>query len=122
MNARERMQLHQDKVLTPDWGRYMGNNHHTVPHPYIFGGGGVSFTKFIGKPLSDNLWEMLLIRLGVKHIQIFKPRDGRWCIGPSPRGIDIDLDEDGNVKEMYFVNDNRPLSKKDNNGNELSPL
>lgn len=85
-----------------NWEPYFGNNHKHIDRPTIMAMGMVSFTKHIGKPLTQDLWEDLVHRLEISDLRIYKPNEASWTDGRSCGACDVYLDDFGNVTEILF--------------------
>ena len=96
------MPFRQDEIPPADWNRFRGCNHQEFPQINYKRGAGFSFSDFIGKPLSDRLWNVL--------VEVVKPR-GLWIIGPNKSQWCIDCDVIIDVSELDEVTDIRFSSR-----------
>lgn len=92
-----------DWKVPPRWDLFYGNNHNFIANHYGSNGGGVSFIKHIGQPLTDALWTDLLYRMHVERLRIYRPRESRWMDGLGDGACVISLDENDLVKDIYLV-------------------
>lgn len=87
--------------LQPDWDRYRGNHHNTVPDPGIIRGGMVSFAAHVGKPLSPRLWEDLIFRLRGFRLRVYRDTDERWT--DAWTNCDVTVDENDVVLDIRYA-------------------
>lgn len=83
-----------------DWNRFRGNNHERLETSWR-NHGSVSFTRHIGKPLSEDLWVDLVHRLCVKSLRIYKNQE-EWTDGVSSCAR-VYLDANDNVTEISYT-------------------
>lgn len=82
-----------------DWTPFMGNNCEHL-EPRIWAGGGVSFARHLGKPLSLGLWDDIMFRLTPSSLRIYRPQDAAWTDGAMGRRVIVLLDENDNVADI----------------------
>lgn len=87
---------------TPNWDKFRGNNHEKIELPEIHCGGSFDFSKHLGKPLSNELWEDLFHRLLISGLCIYKYYDSEWTCGWPEGHCIINLDEKENVSRIRF--------------------
>lgn len=85
-----------------NWEPYRGNNFEMMPRATVRMGGGVSFKRHLGKPLSQTLWEDLLYRLHINGLCVYGDNDPQWTIGWAAGHCCITLDQDNNVWDINF--------------------
>lgn len=81
---------------------HVGNNHLRLPAPKWKRGGGVSFTRHINKPLSNELWEDLVDRMHIMGMNIVCHNCSEWTIGRGDGWVSIYLNEDYTVNDIYY--------------------
>ena len=59
------------------WAYFMGDNHNTIYCAWRKGG-SISFARHLGKPLSQELWDDLIFRLGISKLRVYKHNQGGW--------------------------------------------
>lgn len=79
---------------------YFGNHHEGIARCKWQYGGGVSFKRHIGRPLSEALWEDLHERLMMTRLLVYRHDDSRWCMGWGAGTAIVDLDEAGLVADI----------------------
>jgi hypothetical protein len=94
--------LHE-MIKTPNWGSFYGYNMIKIPDFEMSAGGGVSFSQHLNKELSAELWEDLLLRLQVRHIQVYRYNDAIPCVAMLPNSVQINLDENNRVKDIRYT-------------------
>lgn len=104
--AKEAEPQHYEKFLP-----YMGNHHTYLPRKT--GGYVACYTsysrlgRYIGYPLTEELWEWLVDRFLVHHISVIRHTDGGvWTIGRTGRTATIWLGDDGLVSDIDLHIDN----------------
>lgn len=97
----ERLKELKYKVIhypPPSWEEYYGSNHNRISST-LRCGGMVSMARHIGRPLSPELWEDLVHRMGISGLWILRHGESQWCI-TCP--CIIQLDENNLVKDIQF--------------------
>lgn len=79
--------------MEADWKLYFGNNNHKIPTS--------DFKKYLGKPLSQELWNHLLA-LNISGLCIYYKGDVKWCLEWQNRHCNIYLDENDNVENIII--------------------
>lgn len=93
----------EEVTETPRWQHFYGFNSIRIPNFGMKWGGGVSFKEHLGKPLSPRLWKDLTMRIQAEWIQIYRPNDTIPCVATSYGQVNIHLDDEGNVKDIYYT-------------------
>ena len=91
-----------DYYCAPDWKRFMGNNHERIKRADSKWGGGIRIGRHIGKPLTQDLWDDLVYRLGINEMRIYRPNDGQWTMGFLGTGVFLYLDANDLLQDIHY--------------------
>jgi hypothetical protein len=86
--------------IVPDWDRYRGNHHNSIPDPKQMFGGSVSFARHLGMPLTRDLWEDIVFRLRAFNLRVYSAGQEQWtdtwadCV--------IHLNGDGYIDDISY--------------------
>lgn len=89
------------RFLPVDWERFRGNNHERLQCDWRKLG-LVSFARHLGKPLSEELWDDIVHRLGVSRLRVYSHNQEQWTDGVGSCAI-IMLDENRNVSDIQYA-------------------
>ena len=102
------IKLGEKFAKTPQWDKVKDGGELQLKLPNILYGGGVSFKKHLGKPLTEVLWQDLTMRLRTAwiHVVICHEDDGQVhaaILVDKPYDVEIFLDEDKNVLDIIYT-------------------
>ena len=91
-----------ENYVAPDWERFMGNNHEHIKAPNSTWGGGFKVGRHLGKPLTQELWDDLVYRLGIREMRIYRPNAAQWTIGIMGTGVFLYLDDNDLLCDIHL--------------------
>lgn len=91
-------------AVPQEFHSYFANRTPMVPLANQFRAGPVSFASHLGLPLSEALWEDLVLRLRARHLSIFPHDQSQWANGAHwPGRVSVHLDEQGRVADIFYT-------------------
>lgn len=98
----EDISANEREIPELDWERFMGNNREPFPQVEWHNCGSISFKAHLGKELSQELWNDLIVRLHIKGLCVYKYGQLMWSMGWGYGHCIIHLDENHCVYDIQI--------------------